>query len=226
MAGGLGSRLQPLTDDCPKPLLKVGGRPILETIMLGFMEHGFHNFHLSVNYKAEMVEAHFGDGSRWGANIRYLRETTKLGTAGCLSLLPERPERTFFVMNGDLLTRVNFERMLAFHHENRSMATMGIREHEFEVPYGVVEMKNHRLLGLKEKPVQRFFVNAGVYAFEPETLDCIGSGEPLDMPEFFERIMARDLEASVFPIHEYWLDIGRHGDYDRANGDFLRHFED
>lgn len=226
MAGGLGSRLQPLTNECPKPLLKVGGKPILETIMQSFIEHGFHSFHISVNYKAEMIELYFGDGSRWGVTIDYLRETEKLGTAGCLSLFPTRPLDTFLVMNGDLLTRVNFEQMLAFHHENRAMATMGIRKYDFQVPFGVVEVDNHRLISLQEKPLHQFFVNAGVYAFQPEVLDCIQPDTPMDMPELFQRLMDKGEAACTFPIHEYWLDIGRTDDYDRANGEYRRHFTD
>ena len=226
MAGGLGSRLQPLTDDCPKPLLNVGGRPILETIMLGFMDYGFHNFHISVNYKAEMIESHFGDGSRWNVDISYLRENKRMGTAGCLSLFPKRPEQSFMVMNGDLLTRVNFEQMLAFHAENQAAATMAIRQYDYEVPFGVVEVDGQRIVSLHEKPVQRFFVNAGVYVLEPHVLDHLAPETTMDMPELFQFLMDKGEKTCAFPIHEYWLDIGRMGDYDRANGDFCRHFGD
>ena len=224
MAGGLGSRLRPLTNDCPKPMLEVGGKPILQTIMEGFIGYGFHRFFLSVNYKAEMIEEYFGDGSRFNVDISYLREDTKLGTAGSLSLFPERPDKTFLVMNGDLLTQVNFERMLNFHRKHGATATMGIREYDVQIPFGVVETKDHRLVGLTEKPVHKFFVNAGVYAIEPDALDLMPKNQPMDMPELFEEVLAAKLEASVFPIHEYWMDIGRHGDLDRANGEYTDHF--
>lgn len=224
MAGGLGSRLRPLTNDCPKPMLEVGGKPILQTIMEGFISYGFHRFFLSVNYRAEMIEEYFGGGSRFNVDISYLREDTKLGTAGCLSLFPERPDKTFLVMNGDLLTQVNFERLLNFHRKHGSTATMGIREYDVQIPFGVVETKDHKLVGLKEKPIHKFFVNAGVYALEPEALDLMPENQPMDMPELFEQVMATDLEASVFPIHEYWMDIGRRGDLDRANGEYTDHF--
>ena len=225
MAGGLGTRLAPLTEDCPKPLLKVGGRPILEIILQSFKEYGFHRFLLSVNYKSEMVEEHFGDGSAFGVDIDYLRETERLGTAGCLGLLPERPGSTFLVMNGDLLTRINFDHLLEFHSQNKTAATMGIREYDIQVPFGVVEVEGSRLRALTEKPTQTFFVNAGVYALEPAMLDLMDPDQPLDMPELFQRAMDQGLATGAFPIHEYWLDIGRIGDYDRANGDYQRHFE-
>lgn len=224
MAGGLGTRLRPLTEDCPKPLLHVGGRPVLETIITGFKEYGFRKFFLSVNYKAEMIEKHFGDGSRLDVDISYLRETERLGTAGCLSLFPQRPTESLFVMNGDLLTRINFEQMLQFHESAQAIATMGIREYTLEVPYGIVEVDNGRILALREKPVQKFLVNAGVYALRPEILDMVRPGEYLDMPELFDRAIASGRETAAFPIHEYWLDIGRRGDYDRANNEYDQYF--
>lgn len=225
MAGGLGTRLAPLTEECPKPLLKVGGRPILEIILQGFKDYGFHRFLLSVNYKSEMVEEHFGDGSRFGVDIGYLRETERMGTAGCLGLLPERPDRTFLVMNGDLLTRINFDHLIEFHAENKAAATMGIREYNVQVPFGVVEVDGSRLRALTEKPTQTYFVNAGVYALEPAVLDLMEPDRPLDMPELFQRAMDKGMTTGAFPIHEYWLDIGRIGDYDQANGDYQRHFK-
>ncbi len=220
MAGGLGSRLRPLTDECPKPLLKVGSKPLLEIILENFLEYGFRKFYISVNYKAEMVKEHFGDGSRWGIEIRYVHEDRRLGTAGALSLLPERSTLPLIVMNGDLLTKVNFQHLLDFHAEHRARATMCVREYDFQVPYGVVRIDHHRVLGIDEKPVQRFFVNAGIYVLEPEVLGLIPSATYFDMPELFTRLIGQNHETAVFPIREYWLDIGHMEDFARANGDF------
>jgi NDP-sugar pyrophosphorylase family protein len=154
MAGGQGRRLRPLTEACPKPLIKIGEKPILEIILEKFINFGFRHFFMSLNYKAEMIERHFGDGSKWGVGIRYLRERKRMGTAGSLSLLPEMPDMPFFVMNGDLLTKVNFRHLLNFHQEHGAKATMCVREYDFQVPYGVVSAEKHRLLGVDEKPMR------------------------------------------------------------------------
>lgn len=220
MAGGLGSRLRPLTDDCPKPLLKVGGKPVLETILENFMEYGFRKFYVSVNYRAEMVEAYFGDGSRWGAEIHYIHEPKRMGTAGALSLMPERPEKPILVMNGDLLTKINFQQLLDFHHAHQAQATMCVREYSYQIPYGVVRMDKHLLKSIEEKPVERFLVNAGIYVLEPKALDFIPQDEYFDMPSLFTKIIENNGETTVFPIREYWLDIGQMSDFERANGEF------
>jgi len=224
MAGGLGTRLRPLTEQCPKPLLRVGDRPVLETILLGFRDYGFRKFFLSVNYKADMIEQYFGDGSNFNVEIQYIREDKRMGTAGCLSMLPEQPDKPFFVMNGDLLTRINFEQMLSFHEKNQSIASMGIREYDIEIPFGVVEVDHHQITSLQEKPVHKFFVNAGVYTLSPEVLKYVPANGYLDMPVLFERLLKDGQLTTAFPIHEYWLDIGRIGDYHRANGEFSQHF--
>ncbi|HEX3032889.1 MAG TPA: nucleotidyltransferase family protein [Bacillota bacterium] len=225
MAGGLGSRLRPLTDSCPKPLLKVGNKPLLETIIENIRGYGFHKFYLSVNYKADMIEDYFGNGSNWGVDISYLHEDTKLGTAGPLGLLPEKPDKPLLVMNGDLLTKVNFQQLLEFHRAHQSAATMCVRSYDFQVPYGVAEISDNRLVGIKEKPVQRFFVNAGIYVLEPEALEQIGPNEVIDMPSLFERLIEAGQVTSAFPIREYWLDIGQINDFERANGEYEAHFE-
>lgn len=224
MAGGLGSRLRPLTNDCPKPMLKVGNKPLLETILENFIEYGFRHFYISVNYMADMVKDYFGDGARWGVEIRYLEEDQKLGTAGALSLLPNKPQAPLLVMNGDVLTKVNFRQLLDFHATHDSMATMCVREYDFQVPYGVVRIEKHRITGIDEKPVQRFFVNAGIYVLAPEALQAIPAGQFYDMPTLFESLIAKGEETVVFPIREYWLDIGQLADYDRANGEFMQVF--
>jgi len=225
MAGGLGTRLAPLTNDCPKPMLKVGGKPLLETIIEGFLEQGFHNFYLSVNYKAEMIQEYFGDGSHWGATIEYLHETTQLGTAGALSLLPVRPTEPLIVMNGDLLTKVNFRQLLDFHRDHHAHATMCVREYNFQVPYGVVQIDKNRLSRIDEKPSQRFFVNAGIYTLDPMVLDYLPANTNVNMTSFFETLIDRSFNTLVFPIREYWMDIGQMDDFKRANGEYPEVFK-
>jgi dTDP-glucose pyrophosphorylase len=224
MAGGLGTRLRPLTNECPKPLLSVGNRPILETIILNFIEFGFRRFYMAVNYKAEMVIDHFGDGSRWGVKIQYIHETKKMGTAGALGLLPERPSQAMVVMNADLITKVNFDSLFAYHKKHNAKATMCVREYDFQVPYGVVTLDKHRLLAIEEKPVKRFFVNAGIYVLEPDVLDFVPRDSYLDMPQLFERLLHQKHEMAVYPIREYWLDIGHVKDYERATNEYKDDF--
>ncbi|MFZ5633349.1 MAG: nucleotidyltransferase family protein [Bacillota bacterium] len=225
MAGGLGNRLRPLTDDCPKPLLRVGSKPILEIILENFLEYGFRRFYISVNYKAEMVEEYFYDGSRWGAEISYIYEDKRLGTAGSLGLLKERPSQPVFVMNGDLLTKVNFQQLLDFHLDQKTMVTMCVREYDYQVPYGVTKIEKNRLVGIYEKPVQRYFVNAGIYVLEPETLNFVPQNTYYDMTDLLKKLIDQKCEIAVFPIREYWLDIGNKTDFERANGDYSEVFE-
>lgn len=225
MAGGLGSRLKSLTAEIPKPLLKVGDKPILETILDNFIEHGFHRFFIAVNYKSELIEEYFGDGSRWGVRIDYLREKKKLGTAGALGLLPERPDAPVLVMNGDVLTKVNLQQLLDFHLDHRVAATMCVREYDFQVPYGVVKLDRHRIASIEEKPIQRFFVNAGIYVLNPEALETVPSDTYFDMPSLFTRLAEEQRETAAFPIREYWLDIGRLDDFERAQAEFGSAFE-
>ena len=220
MAGGLGSRLGHLTKECPKPLLKVGNKVVLETIIETCKSYGFHRFALSVNYKAEMIQAFCGDGSRWGVEISYLHEKKRLGTAGALGLLSEPPELPLLVMNADVLTKVNFQHLLDFHLAHTSIATMCVREYDFQVPYGVVKIDKQRLLGIEEKPVHRFFVSAGIYVLAPEAIRLVPKGEHSDMPTLFENLLHNQLETTVFPIREYWLDIGQLDDYERANCEY------
>jgi dTDP-glucose pyrophosphorylase len=225
MAGGMGSRLRPLTDDCPKPLLTVGSKPILETIIENFIEYGFHRFYLSVNYKAEMLKDHFRDGSRWGIEIIYLHEDKPMGTAGPLGMLPDDPSQPVLVMNGDLLTKINFQQLLDFHHEHGADATMCVREYSFQIPYGVAKLEKHKLLDIVEKPVQKYFVSAGIYVLEPKTLKMLPKGSYIDMPELFKTFIAKGMDVTTFPIREYWLDIGRIEDLERAKGEYPEVFE-
>jgi len=224
MAGGLGSRLKPLTDQTPKPLIRVGDKPILETVLTGFIKAGFGKFFISINYKAEMIREYFGDGSAWGVDISYLEERERLGTAGSLSLLPERPKQPFFVMNGDLLTTVNFDQMLKYHREHQAFTTVCVREHSITVPFGVVDFDDHRLIGIREKPTQKFFVNAGVYLLDPDVLDHLAPDVAVDMPTLIEATIADGKTSVVFPLREYWIDVGRLDDLQRASDEFQRIF--
>lgn len=225
MAGGLGSRLGDLTKNCPKPLLRVGSKPILELILENFISNGFYKFYISVNYKAEMIMDYFGDGSRWGVEVRYIKENKRLGTAGALSLIPEIPDAPFFVMNGDLLTKINFQHALQFHEENNSLATMCVREYEYQVPYGVVKVEQNKLRSIEEKPIFRYFVSGGIYILNPEIISYIPSNTFYDMPTLFDSIMADNRPTTAFPIHEYWLDIGKVDDFNRANGEYAEVFK-
>jgi dTDP-glucose pyrophosphorylase/predicted transcriptional regulator len=225
MAGGLGQRLRPLTDDCPKPLLKIGDKPILQIILDNFIEYGFKKFFISVNYKGEMIKDWFGDGSRWGIEINYLHEDQSMGTAGALGFLKERPCLPLIVMNSDLLTSINFEYLLDFHNTQKAKATMCVRDYHFQVPYGVVETDQLKIKRIDEKPIQRFFVNAGIYVLEPEVLELIPKNRYLDMTTLFELIIGKGYETATFPIREYWMDIGHLDDYQQAIGDYKKVFK-
>jgi len=220
MAGGLGSRLQPLTNTTPKPLLHVGDQPILERILESLIEYNFENFYISVNYKAEMVKDHFGDGSKWNVNIRYLEEDAPLGTAGALTLLPSIPDQPILVMNGDVLSEINFSSLMDFHQEQRADATMCVRHYDFQVPYGVVTTKNLKITAIEEKPSHKFFVNAGIYVLEPKTLNLLPEAAIFDMTDLFLALIEANNETTVFPIREYWLDIGRMNDFQLAQKAF------
>jgi dTDP-glucose pyrophosphorylase len=217
MAGGFGTRLHPLTHDCPKPLLKVGDKPILEIILEGFINAGFHRFFISTHYLPEMIRAHFGDGKRWGVSIRYVHESKPLGTGGALGLLPQDEiDLPMFLMNGDLLTTLDYRGLLDFHKAQGSIATMCVREYEHQVPYGVIQSEGHRITSMVEKPVQRFFINAGIYVLSPELVRSVRPGIRIDMPTVLEKMMVKGEVVNMFPIHEYWLDIGRIEDFKRA----------
>ena len=220
MAGGKGTRLQPLTHDLPKPLLEVGGRPILETIIERFVTQGFSQIYLSVNYKADLIEAHFGDGHALGADITYLKEDDALGTGGALALLPERPSQPMIVMNGDVLTKINFHHLVKYHDNHDATATMSVREYRFTVPFGVVETDHTLLTAIAEKPEHTFYVNAGIYIIDPDVLDLISVGQAMDMPDLFQRLLDDGNQPNVFPLREYWMDIGRLDDLDQAQRDY------
>lgn len=173
MAGGFGKRLRPLTEDTPKPMLKVGNKPLLEIIIENFISQGFRNFYISVNYKASIIKSYFKDGDRWGISVRYLHEEQEMGTAGALSLIEQLPDLPLLIMNGDLLTNINFSHLIKFHQEQSSIATMCVREYDMRVPFGVVDIENDRITRIDEKPLHSFLVNAGIYLIDPSVIDLI-----------------------------------------------------
>jgi NDP-sugar pyrophosphorylase family protein len=221
MVGGLGLRLRPLTETTPKPMLHVGGKPVLQIMIERLVAQGFTNFTLCVNYLARRIEDHFQDGIRFGASIGYVRETDPLGTAGALRLLPARPTHPFVVMNGDILTTLNVRELLNFQAEHKATATMAVRPYEMQVPFGVVTNDGPRVVSFAEKPIQSFFVNAGIYALDPIALDALPEAGPCDMPTLFQRISDTGGTTVVFPLREYWLDVGGHADIAQANRDYL-----
>ena len=224
MVGGLGTRLRPLTKNTPKPMLHVGDKPILQTIVKGFVDSGFTNITMCLGYKSNVIQDYFQDGSDFGASIDYIVEEKRMGTAGALTLLKKKLNKPFFVMNGDLLTNVNFENMLDFHELNDSKATMCVREYDIEVPYGVVNINNEKITSIEEKPIHSFFVNAGIYLLESECIGLIPDNEFYDMPSLFEELIKNNRKTISFPLKEYWLDVGRIVDYERANLDYSSFF--
>ncbi|WP_405077687.1 nucleotidyltransferase family protein [Pectobacterium versatile] len=223
MAGGFGTRLRPLTDNCPKPLLKVGDKPILETTLNNFISNGFKNFYISTHYMPEMIMDHFGNGEKWGVNITYVHESEPLGTGGALGLLPsDIPQLPLLMMNGDVLTNIDYQNLLKFHNEGKADATMCVREYQYQIPYGVVTGEGNKIIKMIEKPVQSYYVNAGIYVVSPELFNSVGKNKKIDMPTLLEDRIEESGEVLMFPIHEYWLDIGRMDDFKKAQIDILK----
>lgn len=218
MAGGRGTRLHPLTEDMPKPMLPVGDRPLMERIIRQLSETGIRQVSVTTHFRAEKISSYFGDGREFGVSMNYITEDRQLGTAGGLALMPE-PESTLLVVNGDILTEMDFRVMQAFHREHRAALTIAVRQYEIQVPYGVVESEGVHVSRLIEKPVHRFFVNAGVYLLEPEVHRLIPKGRHFDMTDLIREAMARGMTVVSFPIWEYWRDIGQHQDYIQAQAD-------
>ncbi|MGD9787019.1 MAG: nucleotidyltransferase family protein [Sulfuricellaceae bacterium] len=220
MAGGFGKRLRPLTDDCPKPMLNLGGKPILEGIIERFIASGFHKFYISVHYLADQIKNYFGDGQRFGATIRYIEENAPLGTAGALGLLPEVGELPLIVMNGDLLTQLDFAELLRYHEKKEADLTVCVREYDYQVPFGVVTAQGERVVDVIEKPVHTFFVNAGIYVLSPGAIRGLQPEVPCNMPDLIRERIKEGRQVAMFPIHEYWLDVGRMDDFERAQLEF------
>jgi dTDP-glucose pyrophosphorylase len=215
MAGGMGSRLMPLTQDTPKPMLHVGDKPLLEIIVGQLREAGVRRLHVTTHHRPEKISEHFGDGQEFGVEISYVAEDKPLGTAGALALM-ERPKETMLVINGDILTGVDIRRILAFHREQRAELTVAVREYDIQLPYGVIECDGPVVRRLTEKPLQKLFVNAGIYLFEPSAWDLIPRGQRFDMTDLIQRLLDTNRTVCSFPIREYWLDIGQLEDYEKA----------
>jgi dTDP-glucose pyrophosphorylase len=217
MAGGMGTRLRPHTEDCPKPLLPVAGKPMLEHIIERAKLEGFNHFVLAIHYLGHMIEAYFGNGERLGVRIDYLREESPLGTAGALGLLKPKPDAPFVVTNGDVITDIHYGELLDFHTRHNAAATMAVRVHEWQHPFGVVQMQGVEIVGFEEKPIARSHINAGVYALDPLALSVLIADAHCDMPTLFERLQTNKKRTVAYPMHEPWLDVGRPDDLLAAN---------
>lgn len=217
MAGGRGTRMHPHTHNCPKPMLEVGGKPMLERIIENSKADGFYNFAISINYLGHMIEDYFGNGQRWGVRINYLREDSPLGTAGSLSILEGRIDSPMVVTNGDVLTDIRYSDILDFHLRHNALATMAVRQHELQNQFGVVKVNGLEIKGFEEKPVYRSHINAGIYVLDPVALTQLEANQYCDMPTLFERVRERVGITVAYPMHEPWLDVGRPEDLVRAN---------
>jgi dTDP-glucose pyrophosphorylase/CBS domain-containing protein len=215
MAGGFGKRLMPLTENTPKPMLPVGDRPVLERTVRQLRRSGIRDVSMTTHYLGDHIEEHFGDGHAFGVRINYANEDQPLGTAGGLRLL-DRPAGPFVVVNGDILSGVPFDKMLEYHQDHDAEMTVGVRRYVIDVPFGVVESDGVRVRALKEKPSLTFFINAGIYLLEPTAWDRIPEGVRFDMTDLIEALVDEDHLVASFPIIEYWLDMGRPEDYQRA----------
>lgn len=214
MAGGLGTRLGELTKETPKPMLKVGAKPMLEHIIDMFVSHGFTKFMLSVNYKSEVIKEYFKDGSDFGIEVKYLEEKKRLGTGGALSLIDVELDEPFFVTNGDVLSSLDYEKLLKYHIEEESTATMCIRKDSYQIPYGVIEIDNkNNIVEMKEKPTKEFFINTGIYVLDPEVLNHVPKDDFFDLPSLFDVLKKENKSTKSFEISEYWIDMGKPSDY-------------
>lgn len=220
MAGGLGMRLRPLTDDVPKPMLRLGGRPLLEVIIEQLRQAGIRHVNVTTHYRGEVIAEHFGDGRDFGVEIQYVREDQPLGTAGALSQLGTSNE-PLLVINGDILTRLDIRAMLNFHREQHADMTVGVRQHEFRIPYGVLETEGVAIVNISEKPAVKHLISAGIYLLNPEVCQFVPNSQAYDMPHLISRLVAEKRRVVSFLVHEYWLDIGEVEDYRRAVTDML-----
>jgi dTDP-glucose pyrophosphorylase/CBS domain-containing protein len=218
MAGGSGDRLRPLTENTPKPMLTVGDRPLMELMIEQLRQVGIRRVNITTFHKSDKITEHFGDGSNFGVELNYVTEDRPLGTAGALGLMQE-PQQPLLVINGDILTRVNFRAMLAYHQEHRAMLTMAVRKYDLNVPYGVVEGEGALVRALVEKPLLNFLVNAGIYLLEPRVYRYIPNGQHFHMTDLIQSLLNEGHRVVSFPILEYWLDIGNHVDYEQAHED-------
>jgi dTDP-glucose pyrophosphorylase len=224
MAGGLGKRLKPLTDDCPKPMLKIGDKPILQTILEQLIRQGFSRFCISVNYRSTQIKDYFGDGAGLGAEIYYINEKKRMGTAGSLSLFPFETQEPILVINGDILTKLNFEQLIDFHREHQAKATIAVATYDFQVPYGLIKANHDYLVGFEEKPIFSSFINAGIYVLNPDVLTCIPKNSYFDMNNLFKILLENKDAVGIFPIREYWTDVGGMKSFNDACKDYNNEF--
>lgn len=217
MAGGFGSRLRPNTNSCPKPMLEVAGKPMLEHIIARAVQDGFRNIYITVHYLGHIIEDYFGDGSGFDISITYLKENEPLGTAGGLSILSPSPDLPFVVSNGDVITDIKYDELLHFHNKHEAMATMAVRMHEMQHPFGVVHMDGVEIIGFEEKPVMSSHVNAGIYVLSPSVLEFVEKDRYLTMPNLFSILQDQNLKTVAYPMHEPWLDLGRPEDLEQAS---------
>lgn len=224
LAGGLGTRLRPLTEAVPKPMLKVGDKPILELIIEQFRKYGFCNFIISINYLGDVIENYFGDGKNFDVNIEYVREEKRLGTAGSIRLAEDKLSKPFIVINGDILTGIDFDNFLRYHVENEFNVTAGVRSYEFTVPYGVINAKEMVITSLEEKPTFIYYINSGVYALNPQMVKLIPLNEKYNMTDLINDEKEKSQRAGIYQITEYWADIGQPDDYKKANEDIKKFF--
>lgn len=218
MAGGKGVRLRPLTNSCPKPMIEVAGRPIIERLILHLLSHGFKKIFISINYLGEMIENRFGDGSNFGCSIQYLKEDMPLGTGGALSLLPAGINKPILVMNGDQITQADLGKLMDAHVEGDFKVTIGVKLHQVQIPFGVIEQKDNRYINMREKPSANFLVNAGIYVFDPSIVKFIPKGKEFPITDLFNALKEKQLHIGVHYIEEDWIDIGRHDELKKARG--------
>ncbi len=217
MAGGFGKRMMPFTETVPKPMLQVGGKPLLQHAVERAHADGFRRFLISLHYLPDVIRDHFGDGRSFDVEIDYIMEDTPLGTAGALSLMRDRPADPILVANGDVLTDVRLSDMLEFHRAQGAQATMAVREHQYHNPFGVVQTDGMLITGFEEKPVWRTRINAGIYVLSPQALDVLTPGAHCNMPTLFDRVRERGGRTIVYPMHETWMDVGNPQDLLKAN---------
>ena len=219
MAGGLGTRLQPLTNSQPKPMLSVGEKPIMEHVLDRLRKSGIREVVVSTHYKSELIQDRFSDGASCGLEINYTREEHRLGTIGSLRLLRNQLREPFLVVNGDVLTTLDFSAIHHFHHAQKADMTIAVKKQSFHVPYGVVKVEREWVLGLEEKPSFSMFINAGIYLINPDVIELIPDGVAFDAPELIDKLISLRMRVSAFPVLEYWIDIGKPADYEKANTD-------
>ena len=217
MAGGFGKRLIPLTEKTPKPMLEIGGKPLLEKTIEQFINSGFHNFYISTFYKSNVIKEYFQNGEKWNVSIKYIEELKPLGTAGSLSLLPYKKFKSPIIMiNGDLITDLDINNLLSYHNQGNNMITIGAKKYDVQVPYGVIETEDLQVKAIIEKPIHAFFINAGIYVINPQIINTLNAANSIDMPDWINQLIDEKTKINIFPIHEYWLDIGERSQYEKA----------